>query len=176
MTQRKVLSALAGAIALATACVAGVTAAKAEPYSVRQAERFNHLEYLYKKSRSGEGRRELRGGEGRELRKLRREFRHKRFKSRGGVRHVERRHNRKHRNNRYRARQRGYNHYYNGFWYATPFWLYGNDYYEPSYSYGGSDWELHVDWCHNRYRSYNENRDAFKGYDGRWHKCKSPYA
>jgi hypothetical protein len=23
-----------------------------------------------------------------------------------------------------------------------------------------------VEWCHDRYRSYNERRDAYKGYDG----------
>jgi hypothetical protein len=44
-----------------------------------------------------------------------------------------------------------------------------------SYGYGASDWELHVEWCHDRYRSYNERRDAYKGYDGLWHRCISPY-
>ncbi len=47
-------------------------------------------------------------------------------------------------------------------------------YYEPRRSYRGS-WGAHVEWCYDRYRSYDRSRDAFKGYDGRWHKCNSPF-
>ena len=79
---------------------------------------------------------------------------------------------RKHHGKRYRHRRSGFANYYNGFWYSVPFWTSGYDnYYESS----ASDWDLHVDWCHDRYRSYNERRDAYKGYDGRWHRCNSPY-
>ncbi|WP_245926701.1 BA14K family protein [Breoghania corrubedonensis] len=33
----------------------------------------------------------------------------------------------------------------------------------------------HVDWCLRRYRSYNPRTDMFMGYDGRHHRCRSPY-
>ncbi len=34
----------------------------------------------------------------------------------------------------------------------------------------------HVDWCLNRYRSYNPSTDTFRGYDGYDHRCISPYS
>lgn len=73
---------------------------------------------------------------------------------------------------RYRNRRSGFSHFYNGFYYSSPFWLGAAPLY---YSYSGNNWDAHVEWCHDRYRSYNERRDAFKGYDGLWHKCNSPY-
>ncbi|MHB0952546.1 MAG: BA14K family protein [Allorhizobium sp.] len=33
----------------------------------------------------------------------------------------------------------------------------------------------HVRWCMNRYRSYNPRTDTYFGYDGRFHRCNSPY-
>jgi hypothetical protein len=72
---------------------------------------------------------------------------------------------------RYRHRYGHYNHFYNGWYYSYPWWL-GAVTVAPSY---GDD-DLHVQWCYDRYRSYNEDRDAFKGYDGRWHRCISPYS
>ncbi|WP_394706316.1 BA14K family protein [Breoghania sp.] len=33
----------------------------------------------------------------------------------------------------------------------------------------------HVNWCLRRYRSYNPRTDRFLGYDGRYHRCRSPY-
>jgi hypothetical protein len=129
-----------------------------------------------------------RGGQHGDFR-ARREYSGKRARNPNRIERRERRRNRAHRRGqrhhfsykrnhhgkRFSRKQRGYNHFYNGFWYSAPFWTYG--YYDraPAYSYGASDWELHVEWCHNRYRSYNERRDAFKGYDGRWHRCISPY-
>lgn len=87
------------------------------------------------------------------------------------------RYNNRHHGKRYKKRRPGFTHYYNGYWYALPFWLYSYDYYEPYYYGDGvSDWELHVEWCHNRYRSYREDLDAYKGYDGKWHRCISPYS
>ena len=83
-----------------------------------------------------------------------------------GFRYKRNRHGR-----RYHTRRRGYDHFYNGFYYSSPFWLGA----VPYYSYSVSDWDAHVAWCHDRYRSYDERRDAFKGYDGLWHKCNSPY-
>ncbi|MDJ0930306.1 MAG: BA14K family protein [Breoghania sp.] len=34
----------------------------------------------------------------------------------------------------------------------------------------------HVDWCLRRYRSYNPRTNRFLGYDGRYHRCRSPYS
>jgi hypothetical protein len=81
-------------------------------------------------------------------------------------RHEGRRHHK-----RYRQRYGNYSHFHNGWYYAYPWWA-GAVIVAPSYS---SD-DRHVAWCYNRYRSYNEDRDAFKGYDGRWHRCISPYS
>ena len=33
----------------------------------------------------------------------------------------------------------------------------------------------HVRWCLNRYRSYNPATDSYRGYDGRYHRCHSPF-
>ena len=81
---------------------------------------------------------------------------------------------------RYRYRRGRHKHYYNGYYYAVPFWLgaaaIGSHYYDPYYdvapSHGGN---AHVRWCLNRYRSYNPATDTFRGYDGLNHRCRSPY-
>lgn len=83
------------------------------------------------------------------------------------VRH--RRYDRHRHGYRYSHRRRGYSHFYGGFWYAYPWWLHSQPAYRPDYGRG------HVDWCLNRYRSYNPRTDAFLGYDGRYHRCISPY-
>lgn len=53
----------------------------------------------------------------------------------------------------------------------------GRRYYEPHYvppsRYRRSN--SHVQWCLNRYRSYNPRTDQYLGYDGRYHYCRSPY-
>jgi hypothetical protein len=41
------------------------------------------------------------------------------------------------------------------------------------YHRSGSTWERHVAACHARYRSYDASRDAYRGYDGRWHLCRT---
>ncbi len=33
----------------------------------------------------------------------------------------------------------------------------------------------HVNWCLNRYRSYDPGTDQYLGYDGLYHFCNSPY-
>ena len=38
---------------------------------------------------------------------------------------------------------------------------------------GGGD---HVQWCYDRYRSYDARSNTFMGYDGYRHECNSPYA
>lgn len=39
--------------------------------------------------------------------------------------------------------------------------------------YAGYD--AHVGWCAQRYRSYDPESNTFIGYDGRPHRCYSPY-
>ena len=93
------------------------------------------------------------------------------------------RYNWRHYGHRYAYRYPGYNYFNGGFWYASPWWSLGyandyNDYYDDSYDagydggYGGGS---HVEWCLNRYRSYNPRTNTFMGYDGRRHYCRSPY-
>jgi len=90
-----------------------------------------------------------------------------------------RRHDRRrtYRSNRHGPRyshRRGRNqHYYNGFWYAVPFWLGATTYRDPYYAPRRGS--RHVRWCLNRYRSYRLSTDTFRGYDGYDHLCRSPY-
>lgn len=88
-----------------------------------------------------------------------------------------RRYERRKHGKRFKRRRHSHKHYYNGFYYTNPWWLYS----APIVAYGGaryagSDYELHVEWCEDRYRSYDERRDAYMGYDGYWHACISPYS
>ena len=76
---------------------------------------------------------------------------------------------------RYGYRYGNYRHYYGGYWYAYPWWLGAAAVTAPYYgrpSYGGG---AHVEWCLNRYRSYNPRTDTYRGYDGYDHRCISPY-
>lgn len=161
------------AVALAVAAVAGTPSAHAQNiYETPQARNLG-VPDISRGPVANQGERRYRRAERRRNRVERRERRRNRAERRT------RRHSFNYQRNRhgrrYNRQRRGYNHFHNGFWYSAPFWTYG--YYDdaPSYSYGVSDWELHVEWCHNRYRSYNERRDVYKGYDGLWHRCISPY-
>ena len=161
------------AVALAVVAVAGTPSAHAQNiYETPQARNLG-VPDISRGPAANQGERRYRRAERRRNRVERRERRRNRAERRT------RRHGFNYKRNRhglrYNRQRRGYNHFHNGFWYSAPFWTYG--YYDdaPSYSYGVSDWELHVEWCHNRYRSYNERRDAYKGYDGLWHRCISPY-
>jgi hypothetical protein len=71
---------------------------------------------------------------------------------------------------RKRKRDRHYRHHRDGFWYSTPFWL--SLTLPLAAQQSGS---AHVRWCYNRYRSYDARTDSFMGYDGRRHRCNSPY-
>ncbi|MFO1184937.1 MAG: BA14K family protein [Bauldia sp.] len=83
-----------------------------------------------------------------------------------------------------------------GYYGQTYYGYYPQNYYSyPQYSYGtygyGYGWPQtyaypqatypqvatndHVAWCQARYRSYNVQTDSFTGYDGRLHRCESPY-
>ena len=39
----------------------------------------------------------------------------------------------------------------------------------------GSNWRRHVDWCLDRYRSYNPRNNTFLASRGYYKKCRSPY-
>ncbi|MCA3559836.1 MAG: BA14K family protein [Aestuariivirga sp.] len=82
---------------------------------------------------------------------------------------------------RYAYRYSGYNYFYGGFWYPWPWWSTGwnpaagdNYGYYGGYSGGGAR-ARHVAWCQGRYRSYNVRTNTYMGYDGRKHRCNSPY-
>ncbi len=70
----------------------------------------------------------------------------------------------------YRYHRPGYSYYYGGWWYARPWWYIPAPRAVPHYS--GS---RHVNWCLSRYRSYNPATDMYLGFDGRYHRCLSPY-
>ncbi|MDQ0324815.1 Ni/Co efflux regulator RcnB [Rhodopseudomonas julia] len=80
---------------------------------------------------------------------------------------------------RYRDRRPGYSHYHDGYYYSTPWWaaagavgaIIGN----KMGNSGNSNARSHVAWCNDRYRSYNPRTDTYTGYDGRKHRCDSPY-
>jgi BA14K-like protein len=61
--------------------------------------------------------------------------------------------------------------------YGYPYGGYGyRSYYRPRYAgayYGGGS--AHVRWCMNHYRTYRVRSNAFVGYDGNLHQCRSPY-
>ena len=73
------------------------------------------------------------------------------------------------RHRHYRHRRRGYTHYYGGWWYASPWWVI-RPHRVPNY--GGS---RHVNWCLSRYRSYRPSTNMYLGFDGRHHRCRSPF-
>jgi hypothetical protein len=50
---------------------------------------------------------------------------------------------------------------------------YYNDDYDDGAYYGGGN--AHVQWCLNRYRSYDPSTDTYMGYDGYRHRCRAPY-
>jgi len=73
---------------------------------------------------------------------------------------------------RYRYRRHGYGYYYGGWWYARPYWRAPVvPVPVPAPGYGSR----HVRWCLNHYRSYNPRTDRYLGYDGYYHRCRSPY-
>jgi hypothetical protein len=115
---------------------------------------------------------------------------------------------------RFTYRHGRYRYFYNGYYYANPWWTYGPGVaigvgpgYGPAYAYGqgpdagdrygadegadgqygqdgeGQDYadqggggdDPHVQWCMNRYRTYDPESDSFTGYDGLQHRCNSPY-
>ena len=100
---------------------------------------------------------------------------------------LEVRHNRRHRmdyrwdrhrhGHRWHRRSNRYRYYHGGYWYENPWWIMpmiGTGItlgYRNRYSYGSS----HVEWCLNRYRSYNVRTNTWVSYSGHVRQCISPY-
>jgi hypothetical protein len=104
------------------------------------------------------------------------------------------RHTRKHRSNRhrhsrrydrhrhgsrYRHRRPGFTFHYGGYYYANPWWV------GPSVGYGVTvpvypapsvhGHSAHVQWCINRYRTYDPRTDTYIPRIGVRARCNSPY-
>ena len=71
---------------------------------------------------------------------------------------------------RSKRRKRGYRYRYRGWYYTYPWWLYVASLPYASYS------DAHVEWCLNRYQSYDPRTNTYLGYDGFRHECISPYS
>jgi hypothetical protein len=75
--------------------------------------------------------------------------------------------------NRCRTRYGNCRHYYQGYYYQTPWWtlplIIGNT------IANGNHGRSHVQWCLSRYRSYNPRTDLWLGNSGRHYRCNSPY-
>jgi len=73
---------------------------------------------------------------------------------------------------------RGYGGGYGYNFYLGPGWGYQDPYYyTPDYAppdYSGYD-DSHLQWCLNRYRSYEPRTNTFLGYDGYRHPCIGSY-
>jgi len=74
---------------------------------------------------------------------------------------------------RFRYRRGGYDHFYDGYYYSSPWWeetaplaVYDDD------AGWGDD---HTEWCLNRYRSYNPDNNTWVSYSGDVRECISPF-
>lgn len=73
-----------------------------------------------------------------------------------------------------RHRDHDHNHFYNGLWFAVPFWLGAAALSADRYDDGGYG-NGHVEYCLSRYRSYDPRTNTFMGYDGLRHECVGSY-
>ncbi len=70
-------------------------------------------------------------------------------------------------------------HYYRGYYYETPWWtlpliIGGSIAAQNSYD-GDGYGSRHVEWCLDRYRSYDPRTNTWVAYSGRVNQCDSPY-
>jgi hypothetical protein len=78
---------------------------------------------------------------------------------------------------RFAYRHGSYRFHHGGWWYDRAWWgptvgfAVAPGMVEPGYAVD----DEHVQWCMNRYRSYDPETDSFMGYDGMLHPCNSPY-
>ena len=187
MSKFKFLAGLAGALVLSAGAFSSVPSAHAgrefnqsdiatpSKKATRGERRGNRAERRARRSerRANGNERRVRRSERRARRSERRANRGNRRASRQERR--ARRYDRRRHGKRHSNRRHGYKHQYDGFYYSYPWWLYSAPAVYYGTRYAGSDYELHVEWCEDRYRSYDERRDAYMGYDGFWHACISPY-
>jgi hypothetical protein len=89
--------------------------------------------------------------------------------------------NRKRHGKRCREAFGGCRHFHGGFYYERPWWTL------PVIIDGGSRFDdddydddevgdSHVEWCLDRYRSYNPRTNTWVSYSGEVRECRSPYA
>lgn len=94
-------------------------------------------------------------------------------------RHTHRHWDRKRHGDRCRTRHGNCRHYYRGYYYATPWWtlpLIGGPYFLGAQNrYYDRYGNAHVEWCIDRYRSYNVRTNTWVSYSGQVRQCISPY-
>jgi hypothetical protein len=77
---------------------------------------------------------------------------------------------------RYSYRRPGFYYPYGGYYYSSPWWIGPSVGFGITVPYVGSgSGSAHVQWCLDRYRSYDPSSDTFMGYDGYRHRCNSPF-
>jgi hypothetical protein len=81
----------------------------------------------------------------------------------------------------YRDRRAGFR-FYNGFWFPNSAFSFGFSVGSDRDNWRGRDrdrmgnWDRHVEWCQDRYRSYRESDNTFQPYSGPRQECVSPYS
>lgn len=69
-------------------------------------------------------------------------------------------------------------HFHRGYYYETPWWtlplIVGGLAAQNNYD-GGGYGSRHVEWCLDRYRSYNPRTNTWLSYSGNVNQCNSPY-
>jgi hypothetical protein len=75
-------------------------------------------------------------------------------------------------------------HFRNGYYYETPWWtlpliigggIAANNYDDNNYDDNDGWSSAHVEWCFDRYRSYNPRTNTWVAYSGQVNECNSPY-
>ena len=70
-------------------------------------------------------------------------------------------------------------HFHNGYYYETPWWtlplIIGGSIASQNNYDGGGYGSRHVEWCLDRYRSYNPRNNTWVAYSGQVNQCNSPY-
>lgn len=80
------------------------------------------------------------------------------------------------RGNRYRYRRGNHIHFYGGYYYSYPWWLVSAPIIVAGPRYYGRGSNRHVEWCLDRYRSYNPRTNTWLSYSGQVRQCISPYS
>jgi len=74
-----------------------------------------------------------------------------------------------------RHRDRHHRHFHDGLWFAAPFWLGAAALAADRYDDDDDFSSAHIEYCLDRYRSYDPETNTFLGYDGIHHECISPF-